>query len=75
MIEVSIEEYDNFKIWYLEYAKRNQNIRKLKVKSGIGYRLIIDKKTKGTVCNESHTSNGSKYRINPSWYEMYKNQS
>lgn len=74
LIEVTLEEYDAFKLWYMDYAKRTQNIRKLRLKFGIETIYIKDKLTKETVCFESHSYGESKYRISPKWYELYKNE-
>jgi hypothetical protein len=69
MKEVTVEEYDKFKLWYLKYT----NKRVLKTKSGPSSRTVLDKETKTTVCSESHRLGVSKYRINPEYYEKYAN--
>lgn len=72
LIEVTLEEYDNFKSWYFNYAKRTQNIRKLKIKTSVEMIKVIDRTTNEQVCHESHSLGNSKYRIIPKWYEIYK---
>ncbi|PAK28529.1 hypothetical protein CJ467_20305 [Bacillus velezensis] len=67
MKEVSIEEYDLFRKWYLKYT----NSRVLKTKQKVGYVEVVDKKTKETVCCESHIRGKSRYLIKPKYYDLY----
>lgn len=67
MKEVSIEEYDLFRKWYLKYT----NSRVLKTKQRAGFTAVIDKKTGETVCSESHLLGKSKYLIKQNYYDLY----
>ncbi|ASZ03954.1 MULTISPECIES: hypothetical protein [Bacillus] len=67
MKEVSIEEYDLFRKWYLKYT----NSRVLKTKQRAGFTAVLDKKTKETVCSESHLMGKSRYLIKQNYYDLY----
>lgn len=68
MNEVSLEEYDKFKLWYLKHT----NSRKLKTKSGPSSIIVLDKETKTTVCSESHRLGVSKYRVKDEYYDIFR---
>lgn len=67
MKEVSVEEYDLFKKWYLKHT----NSRVLKTRHRAGATSVLDKKTRETVCSESHRLGKSKYLIKQNYYDLY----